>query len=104
MAPPYEGADTVILMNWASVGILDEDEWYVIRLRRTGDVVQQLPLVWTKTTALRLPPDLYVEGLTEPQRFHWQVAIMRQTGEDEDEQPTGEIISPWSGTRTFTWK
>ena len=40
LAPPqdtaFEGADRVIIMNWASVGILGEDEWYTVRVRRTG--------------------------------------------------------------------
>jgi hypothetical protein len=108
LAPPddtaFEGPDAAILLNWASVGILDEDEWYVVRVRRTGLVAQVLPLVWTKATSWRLPSDLYVEGLVQPQRFHWQVSIMRQTGVAEDGDWTGEQVSPSSPVRTFTWK
>jgi LysM repeat protein len=108
LAPPsdtaFEGPEAAILLNWASVGILDEDEWYVVRVRRTGLVAQVLPLVWTKATSWRLPSDLYVEGLVEPQRFHWQVSIMRQTGVAEDGDWTGEQVSPSSQVRTFTWK
>jgi hypothetical protein len=108
LGPPhgaaFEGADTVILLNWASVGILTEDEWYVIRLRRTGAVTEQLPQVWTKTTSWRLPAELFVEGLDEPQRFHWQVSVMRQTGVSEDGRQTGRLISAGAAVRTFTWK
>jgi LysM repeat protein len=108
LAPPndtaFEGPDVAILLNWASVGILDEDEWYVLRVRRSGFVAQLLPLVWTKATSWRLPSDLYVEGLAEPQRFHWQVSIMRQTGVAEDSSWTGEEVSPSSQVRTFSWK
>ena len=108
LAPPdgtaFEGADTIILLNWTSVGILDEDEWYVVRARRSGAVAQQLPLVWTKTTSWRLPSEYYIEGLEEPQQFFWQVSIMRQTGVKDDGAPTGEEASPSSGTRTFFWK
>jgi LysM repeat protein len=108
LSPPqntaFQGADAVIIMNWASVGILDEDEWYVVRVRRTGVVAQYLPLVWTKATSWRLPADLYVEGLAEPQRFIWQVSIMRQTGVDEDGTWLGEQVSPAGEVRTFTWK
>jgi LysM repeat protein/predicted nucleic acid-binding Zn ribbon protein len=108
LGPPdetaFEGADTVILLNWASVGILGEDEWYVVRARRTGLVVQLLPLVWTKATSWRLPADLYIEGLDEPQRFYWQVSVMQQTGLAEDGTPLGEQISASGEVRTFTWK
>ncbi len=108
LSPPdgmaFEGENAAILLSWASVGILRPDEWYVIRMRRSGAVAQQLPPVWTKATSYRLPADLYVAGLEEPQRFYWQVVVMRQTGETEDGMPQGEQISPSSGTRTFTWK
>ena len=108
LAPPDEaaftGADTVILLNWAAVGILNADEWYVVRVRRSGTVVQQLPLVWTKATSWRLPSDLYVAGLDEPQRFHWQVLVMQQTGVAEDGTWLGKQISPSGEVRTFTWR
>jgi LysM repeat protein len=108
LGPPdgttFEGEDAAILLNWASVGILDEDEWYVLRMRRSGLVTQQLPLVWTKTTSWRLPVDYYIAGLAEPQRFFWQVTIMQFTGETEDETWEGTEISPSSGTRTLYWK
>jgi LysM repeat protein len=108
LGPPqntaFEGADTVIILNWASVGILDPDEWYTIRVRRTGIIAQILPLVWTKATSWRLPSDLYIEGLTDPQRFTWQVNVMRQTGVDDDSNRIGEQISPTGVVRTFTWK
>lgn len=108
LSPPdgvtFEGSGTVILVNWTSVGILNEDEWYVLRMRRSGAIAQQLPPVWTKTTSWRLPSDLYIEGLTEAQRFDWQVVVMRQTGIEEDGTLTGEQISPSSGSRTFFWK
>lgn len=108
LAPPdgtaFEGADTVILLNWTSVGILDEDEWYVLRLRRSSVIVEQLPLVWTKATSWRLPADYYVASLNEAQEFHWQVMIMRQTGEQGDGTRIGEQISPSGEVRTFTWK
>ena len=111
LAPPdgatFDGADTVILLNWASVGILDEDEWYVLHLRwmgapAPGQFTDQPPLVWTKTTSWRLPAELYTGGMAEPQRFRWQVSIMRQTGDDHGTW-LGDQISPDSITRTFTW-
>lgn len=100
----FEGAKTVILLDWASVGILKPDEWYVIRMRRSGRVAEQLPPVWTKATSWRVPPELYVEGLQNPQRFYWQVWIMRQTGVAEDGTWIGEPVSPAGQVRSFSWK
>lgn len=108
LGPPdgtaFEGADQPILLNWASVGILNQEEWYVVRVRRTGTVAQVLPLVWTKTTSWRLPADLYIAGLGEPQRFYWQVSVMEHTGVDDDGTWLGKQISPAGQIRTFTWK
>jgi hypothetical protein len=86
------------------VGILAEDEWYAIQVRRSGAVAQLLPLQWTKATSWRLPAELYVGGLDEPQRFYWQVSIMRQTGVDEDGVWLGETLSAPGTIRTFTWQ
>jgi len=105
LAPPdgasFEGEEAAILLNWASVGILEQDEWYVLRVRRAGSIAQQLPAVWTKATTWRLPPELYLQ---EPQQFYWHVIIMRQTGMSEEGTRTGEIVSPSTLTRVFTWK
>jgi len=98
----FEGADITILLNWTSVGILSEDEWYVLRMRRTGDVTEQLPLVWTKATSWRLPAELYAEGVE--QKFSWQVSIMEHTGVKADGTWDGKAISPTTKTRTFFWK
>jgi hypothetical protein len=108
LSPPdgasFEGADRVILLNWTSVGILAEDEWYAVQVRRSGVVAQLLPVQWTKATSWRLPSDLYVGGLEEPQTFYWQVSIMRRTGVHEDGTWLGETISAPGTIRTFTWK
>ena len=99
----FEGAETVILLDWASVGILDEDEWYVVRLRSMDPRAEQPPLEWTHATSWRVPPELY-EGGTESRGFRWEVLIMRQTGVDEDGTWLGEDQSPSSETRTFSWR
>jgi LysM repeat protein len=97
----FAGGDTVILLNWASVGILGEEEWYVLRMRRAGPLAEQLPLVWTKATSWRLPGDLHVAGTQE---FFWQVSIMRKTGEKDDGTWLGEEISARSERRTLAWQ
>lgn len=108
LGPPdgsaFEGPEATILLNWASVGILEPDEWYVVRLRRSGVAYVQPESVWTKTTAWKLPSDYFAVGLVEPQRFRWQVIVMRETSVLEDGTQVGEEISPPSEARTFSWR
>jgi LysM repeat protein/predicted nucleic acid-binding Zn ribbon protein len=99
----FEGPGAVILLNWASVGILDEDEWYVVRLRRTGSEKEQ-PWFWTKATSWRVPSRLYVGGSDQAQRWRWQVLVMRQTGVTEYGTRLGEPIRPESDPRVFYWR
>jgi hypothetical protein len=100
----FSGADAGILLNWASVGILAKDEYYVLRMRRAGLVAEQLPTVWTQITSYRLPADLYLAGAAQAQTFYWQVSVMRKTGEGDDGTWTGIEISLRSTQRTFTWQ
>lgn len=100
----YSGPDTAVLLQWVSVGILDDDEYYVLRMRRAGPIAEQLPLVWIKVTSYRLDGALYVAGTAGGQTFYWQVSVMRKTGEQADGTWTGEEISPRSAQRTFGWQ
>lgn len=98
----FSGSDTVILLSWLSEGFLEEDEYYVLRLRRAGPVAQLLPPVWTKVTSYRLDRALYLAGSV--QEFFWQVSVMRKTGETEEGAWTGVEISPRGAQRTFRWQ
>jgi len=59
----FRGEKAGIVLNWASVGILAEDEWYILRLRLMTEPVYQHPSVWTKTTSWRVPASLYPSAL-----------------------------------------
>jgi hypothetical protein len=97
------GGDQPVLLTWSSVGILQADEWYVVRLRQQVPAAVQLPWAWTKATSWLVPAEYYAEDPTGPQRFRWEVVIMRRTGTAEDGTWEGENISPSSKARTFFW-
>lgn len=99
----FQGADEIIVLNWASVGILAEDEWYVVRLRYEGDSLDQPADVWTKATSWRVPAELYPPASVEPRLVHWNVRVMRQTHVGPDGTLEGVEISPESTTRRFYW-
>jgi len=100
----FTGPNAVILLNWASVGILDDDEWYVVRLRWTDSEEEQPLLIWTKMTSWRVPASLYVGGLDEPLRWRWRILVVRQTGVTEGGVRIGIEIRPSSDARVFYWK
>jgi hypothetical protein len=107
LAPPdgqiFRGADGVIVLSWASVGILAEDEWYVLQLQYEAQQTAEPPRVWTKATSWRVPADLYPPPEVESCLLRWNVTIMHQTHTGSDGTPEGVVISPMSATRSFYW-
>jgi LysM repeat protein len=123
----FRGKEADIVLNWASVGILAEDEWYILRLRLMTEPVYQHPSVWTKVTSWRVPASLHPLALpfdpstglrtssaqdklrtslsaeAESHLFRWDVTVVRHTGTRPDGKPEGIAISPMSATRSFFW-
>jgi len=106
LAPPdgqvIENQD-VVLLTWASVGVLADDEWYVLRLRVPGDA-EQPEGVWTKTTSWRVPADLRPSGDAAGEPLSWQVVVMRLIETLPDGSRQAEILSPLSEMRAFYWR
>lgn len=104
LAPPdgetFWGSEEVILLNWASVGILAEDEWYVLRLRCA---FAQPRSVWTKATSWRVPAELYPPADAASHLFQWDVTVAREMGTGSDGTLEGIAVSPTSATRSFYW-
>jgi LysM repeat protein/ribosomal protein L40E len=98
-----EGQETVIAIQWASVGILDENEWYAVYLRYLGERSGGEPseiTVHTRLTAWRLPAEWYPGQGNELSRFEWKVEVVRIAPGTETE----ELISKPSHVRRFDWK
>ncbi len=107
LAPP-DGTmfeeDEIILLNWASVGILAEDEWYVLRLRIVQGEEDQSTDVWTRATAWRVPAELHPLPEAKSHLFSWDVTVMRHTGTRPDGTWQGVPVGPSSPSWTFTWR
>jgi LysM repeat protein/ribosomal protein L40E len=107
LAPP-DGAmfeeDDVILLNWASVGILAEDEWYVLSVRLIQDEDAQPADVWTRATAWRVPAELHPSPEAKSHLFLWNVTVMQHTATSSDGVWQGVSVGPSSPSRTFTWR
>jgi LysM repeat protein len=98
LGPPegedFRGADSHILLWWTSVGILDEEESYVVRLLHAGRQIEG----WTRAPSWRVSSELYPSE-SDSSLFQWEVSVRRADG-----TPSGETISPASFNRGFFWR
>ncbi len=85
------------VLQWASVGILAADEWYLVSLwtPEGGDVPME---TLTKATFWRVPAELYPAGRRN-NRFDWQVTVIREL----DVAPGRLALSPPSALYGFFW-
>lgn len=87
-----------VLLNWASIGILGDDVWYVVRLRTArGGEPEVTQETWVKSTSWGVPTESAPEAGTT-QRYRWDVTVVRRTGEG-----AGNALSPRSEIRSFRW-
>ncbi|MCU0521186.1 MAG: LysM peptidoglycan-binding domain-containing protein [Anaerolineae bacterium] len=97
----FVGADAVVALQWSSVGILEEREFYQVELIvPTGEqnVTEQVVL---KSTVWRVPGELFPPETVENRAFSWRVSVVRQvTGADD---ATYKVISQSGRRRTFSW-
>ena len=92
------GPEAPALLNWTSVGILAENEWYELRLYTPQDPQEPIT-IWTKAPSWRVPPSLRTAE-THSHRFIWQVVVVQRTAKTI----SGPTISPPSEKRTFYWE
>lgn len=94
----FQGPEAHILLWWASVGILGEDEWYVVRLSHKAEEIG----TWqTKIPSWHMPSKLHSGPGGPPGRervetsFQWDIIVKRADGTP---------ISPPSASRSFFWR
>jgi len=99
---PVEGAKfsagEPILLRWAAVGLLADDQWYVLEAWLPGAASGALPAIWTKTTSYRVPADWHPDADVSSQEICWQVTVFQRTEIPEDE-PYLAAVSPPSEVR-----
>ena len=114
-----------LLLTWTSVGVLSEDEWYVVTLVDSDASVEPIPPHWTKSTNWRLPSDYRsgasggtggmqsasageigaasasgLSAATPPAiEYTWQVQVVSGTP-----GKPGPVLSPSSPARKFVWQ
>jgi LysM repeat protein len=114
-----------LLLTWTSVGVLSDDEWYVVTLTPADGSTAPVPPYWTKSTSWRLQHNNLnggadtVQGASAsegvgaasasaaavtiatpaPVQYTWQVQVVSGTPGNP-----GPVLSPPSAPRKFTWQ
>lgn len=103
---PQEGVaisetENVVTLQWLSVGVLKDDEWYVVQVQPTGAIT--VPVFEVKATSIKLTRSIF-DGQTE-RSFAWWVQVKQLVNVDAQ---TGEriynVMSQPSEVRHFTWR
>lgn len=112
--PPYEappllsppdgatlvGVGSPIALQWASVAVLGENEWYEVTLFFPDGTTAHT--FHTRTTVWRVPFGLLMEAGGDVPEFRWQVMVVRET-RDKDGRLAYEKAGRVSETRVFEW-
>ena len=91
-----------VLLQWASVGVLQPNEWYVVQLLERSPGARPLSTAWTKQTSYRLGAELAPaeEQLAE---YDWLISVVR-VNPSTDGQLYLTAASPPSEIRRFIWR
>jgi LysM repeat protein len=93
-------SETLVTLQWLTVGLLKPDEWYVVQVQ-PGQAIT-VPIYETKATSLKLTQDL-LGGNTED-TVTWFVQVKRRAGNDALGNPVYVDVGPASEVRRFTWR
>jgi len=92
-----------ILLRWAAVGLLEDDQWYVLRVWLPEQAGSAFPVTWTKGTSFRLPADWRPEADSASRKLCWQVTVI-QRSQEAGAEPELAMGSPASEIRCFHWR
>ncbi len=90
------------VLQWTAVGLLDEDEWYVVRVWPEDPTLPRPPAHWTKGTSWRVGAEWRPPDAAPERRYFWQVVVVRAEGSGANRRAV-EATSPMSAVRSFIW-
>jgi hypothetical protein len=93
--------ESVVTLQWLSVGVLKDDEWYVVQVQPSGAIT--VPIFEVKATSIKLTRSIF--GDQSERSFDWWVQVKQLVSVDS---LTGEriynVMSQPSDARHFTWQ
>lgn len=99
---PFTAADETITLQWASVGVLRENEAYAVTIVdvTTGEGQKRVEYV---TDTKFIVPLSFRPTDNQPHVIRWWVLTVRQVGTDENGNPVWEPAGAASVQRDFVW-
>ncbi len=95
-------ADESIVLQWASVGTLRENEAYAVALEDVTSGEGRKLVSYVVDTKFIIPAEFLPVDVI-PHVIRWWVVTVRQVGTDEDGNPVWEPAGAVSVARVFTW-
>ena len=99
----FTGAETPILLQWTSVGILDleKDEFYRVEFTAAAPEGPVTTYAYARATTWRVPQELFPVPELANRTCTWQISIVRQ--EPASSETIDIIITLPGSRRAFTW-
>lgn len=100
-----EEAELPILLNWLSVGLLGDDEWYSVSVThaQTEGAEEQGVTEFTKANSCRVPLELRPPLDAGSPVVEWQVSVVRLVENEGEDAPDVVPIGRESERRSFYW-
>lgn len=97
----FRGADALVILQWASVGILKDNEFYHVELTIPTPDGDKVTDVYLRATAWRAPAELFPSPEVTDRTCTWRVSVVRQIAAEPE--PSYKVIGPAEDSQTFTW-
>ncbi len=99
-----EEAELPILLNWLSVGLLGEGEWYSVTVQQMASEGEEREIVeFTRANSYHVSPELRPALEAESHLFEWEVRVVRLIETGVEGSPEVVPIGRRSETHTFYW-
>jgi LysM repeat protein len=96
----FNGPDAVIVLDWTSVGILNDNQAYLVEVETPSG---KTPLTYTtQATSWRLSADLWPSG--RQRTLKWWVTVVGNEDTSGEGQPVWKPLSPPAESRRFVWQ
>lgn len=97
----FEGGD--VLLQWLSVGALDADEVYFVRVKPDAPTEEEWVQV-TSATSVRVPEEWLKRLSRRTDRFIWSVQVARDARSPGAQTAMFAAVGPPSASRAFIWQ
>ncbi len=99
---PFTLADQIITLQWASIGVLRENEAYQVNIVDITDSGERKIVDYVTDTKYIVPTSFRPTD-TRPHVIRWWVTTVRQVGTDDNGNPIWVPAGANSEQRVFTW-